>query len=420
MDCFACLPARQAKNVRNDKQKDTMKRRVVITGAGVISPIGNSLEAFTESLQKGRSGLAAITSFDVSKFPVKQACEVKNFDSQAKGLKALDPFIQYAVTATQQALDQAKFNPAQVDPYRVGISVSSSKGGMHTLDRFKTRFEKNPSAILGARIYSNSVPNFAAQWIARRWKIQGPARCYVAACATGTTAVIEGTRMVAESEVDYCLAGASDASVVPLMLAGYRNMKALAKEKIRPFDKRRDGFVVGEGSGIVFLETLESAKARGVPILGEVTGFQYGHDATHAIHYSENENALARALKPYSPNAQEIGYINLHGTGTPGGDIYETSQIKKAFGKIAYDIPMSSTKSMTGHMLGASGAVEVIACLQAMREAFIPPTIELERPDPACDLNYTPLKSVQAGPQTAVSISMGFGGHIAIIQLKKT
>ncbi len=400
-----------------------LNRRVVVTGMGVVSPIGIGISTFRKNLREGVSGEGPIQSFNCEKFPVKRAYEVKNFEARAHGTHFLDPFIQYAVASAGEAIQNAYFKPEQTDLYKIGISVSSSKGGMHTYDRFAERFQKNRSAILGARIYSNTVPNFGAQWIARRWKVHGPAKCYVAACATGTVAVAEGARMVSDGVIDYCIAGASDASIVPLLLAAYRSMKALAPGPMLPFDQRRNGFAIGEGAGIVFLETIESAQARGVKIYGEILGAAYGSDATHPIHFDPNEDALARTLKLLMErnhlNASEIDYINLHGTATRLGDIYETGQIKKAFGKRAYQIPMSSTKSMTGHMLGASGAVEIIACLLGMEDNFIPATIGLEKPDPACDLDYTPNKSREAKIQTAVSVSMGFGGHVAAIALRK-
>lgn len=400
-----------------------MKRRVVITGMGIVTPIGVGLTAFSKNLRDGVSGEGPIKQFDTAKFPFKNAFEVKDFDARSHGTHILDPFIQFAVGAAGEALQMASFEPAQHDVYRIGISVSSSKGGVHTIDRFKERFLNNPSAILGARIYANSVPNFAAQWIARRWNIQGPARCYVAACATGTVAIAEGARIVEDGVVDYCIAGASDASIVPLMLAGYKNMKALSPGHMLPFDQRRSGFLVGEGAGIVFLETLESAKARGAMIYGEITGTQYGFDGANLLHFQEKEDALSKTLKSLLDKTkikqEEIDYINLHGTGTRVGDIYETSQIKKAFGKHAYKIPTSATKSMMGHMLGAAGAVEVIASLVAMRDGFIPPTAGLEKADIACDLDYTPLKSRAAKVNTALSISLGFGGHVAVMALRK-
>ncbi len=401
-----------------------MNRRVVITGMGVVSPIGTGLSIFRENLKQGVSGEGPIQSFDPSNFPVKRAFEIKNFEARTHGTHLLDPFIQYAVAASGEAIQNAYFEPTQVDPYRIGISVSSSKGGMHTLDRFGDRLRKNPSAILGARVFANSVPNFAAQWIARRWKISGPAKCYVAACASGTVAVSEGARMVAEGIVDYCVAGSSDASIVPVLLAGYHNMKALSNHGILPFDKRRSGFMVGEGAGIVFLETLESAKARGVHIFGEIAGFAYGNESSHPIHFEDHNDALKRTLeqliKSTHLSAAHLDYLNLHGTGTLHGDLYETSQIKKTFGKDAYKISTSSTKSMTGHMLGASGAVEIIVCLLAMEDGFVPPTIGLDVADPQCDLDYTPRKAKQKEIHHAVSISMGFGGHIAAIALRKS
>jgi 3-oxoacyl-(acyl-carrier-protein) synthase len=400
-----------------------VKRRVVVTGMGVVTPIGLGLEAFRENLIKGVSGEGPITAFDIKKFPVKRAFEIKSFDARSSRTHFLDPFIQYAVAATHEAVGNAGFEPNRVDPYRIGISVSSSKGGVHTLDRFNERFRKHPSAILGARIYANTVPNFAAQWIARRWKVRGPAKCYVAACATGTVAVIEGARMVSDGTVDYCIAGASDASIVPLMLAGYYQMKALANGPMLPFDKRRTGFLVGEGAGIVFLETLESALSRRVKIFGEIVGSAYGNDGSGIVNFKNEENALSRTvgylLKLHSLQPSDIDYVNLHGTATQVGDIYETTQVKRVFGKRAYSIPMNSTKSMTGHMLGASGAVEIIASLLAMQDGIVHPTVSLEKQDPRCDLDYTPLKAKAAKISTAFSISMGFGGHIATIALRK-
>ena len=401
-----------------------MKTRVVITGIGIVSPIGNNFEAFAQSLQAGACGAGPITCFDAKAFShPPQVYEVKNFDAHGQGTHILDPFIQYAVAAAGEALVCAGFKPESVDPYRIGIAVSSSKGGVHTLDRFKERFYKHPSAILGARIYSNSVPNFGAQWIARRWKIHGPSKCYVAACATGTVAITEGAQMVADGTVDYCLAGASDASVVPLMIAAYQNMKVLAKDGLKPFDLNRGGFLVGEGAGVLFLEKLESALARKAKIYGEVLGGAYAMDGYDLLHFSNENDALAHAFRRLFKNRgvdpDSVDYIHLHGTGTKVGDIYETEQIKKAFGKKARHIPMSSTKAATGHMLGASGAVGTIAALAGMEKGFVPPTLFLQKPDPACDLNYTPCKSGTSKITTSVTISMGFGGHVAVLAIRK-
>ena len=273
-------------------------------------------------------------------------------------------------------------------------------------------------------MYTSAVPNFADQWIARRMKIQGPAKCYVAACATGTVAIIQGFRMVSEGQAEYCLAGATDASITPLMLGGYNNMKALAKREIRPFDKRRDGFLVGEGAGVVFLETLESAKARGARIYGEIVEAACGQDSKHPIQFDLAEHALSYTLnvllKRAGITAREIDYINLHGTGTRHGDLYETLELKEALGANAYKIPMSSTKGATGHMLGATGAIEIIATLLGIEEGFVPPTMGLEEKDPECDLDYTPLKTRACKITNAIKVSMGFGGQIAAVLLRKT
>lgn len=398
-----------------------MNRRVVVTGLGVITPIGNSLQEFTASLREGRCGEGPITRFDTTGFPVKRAFEVKHFNPRQSHTTLLDPFIQYAVAASEEAIASSGVAFPTLDPARIGISMGSGKGGVHTLDRFKERFFNHPSALLGARIYANTVPNFAAQWIARRWRIQGPALCYVAACATGTVAVCEGARMVADGTVDYCLAGASDASIVPLMLAGYRQMKVLSPDGMFPFDQRRKGFLVGEGAGVVFLESWESARRRGAEIWGEVLGYHYGNDGSQTIQLDRRNAALSRVLDQTLAKVrwrpEEIGYINLHGTGTPGGDIYETEQIKMALNATAYQIPMSSTKSMTGHMLGAAGAAEIVATLVAMRHGFLPPTIRLEKPDKECDLDYVANCSRPHKITKALSISMGFGGHVAVIAL---
>lgn len=391
---------------------------------GVISPIGNTLEEFLVSLRNGVSGKDPVgISMPASGYKFAPVFRVRGFNPHAYGTHLLDPFIQYAVAAADAAVKDAGFDISAADPYSIGLSVSSSKGGVHTFDRFRERFTRNPSAIMGARIYTSTVPNFADQWIARRTKIKGPAKCYVAACATGTVAVIAGFRMVQEGQAEYCLAGAADASITPLMLAAYQNMGAIAQQEIRPFDKRRDGFLVGEGAGVLFLETIESAKARGARIYGEITGFAQGQDSKQPIVFDPEEHTLSYVLKLLQERAHispaEIDYINLHGTGTRHGDAYETAELKEAFGKAAYGIPMSSTKPMTGHMLGATGAVEIIAALLAMREGFIPPTLNLEERDKHCDLDYTPLKAREKTIKTALKISMGFGGNVAAVLFKR-
>jgi len=400
-----------------------MKRRVVVTGMGVLSSIGNTLAEFRENLKKGVSGKENADHSVVEGYKFPPVFPLKNFDPRSCKTQLLDPFIQYAVAAAEQAVLDAQFDITAVDPYDIALSVSSSKGGVHSLGKFKERFARNPSAILGARMFTSAVPNFADQWIARRMKIQGPAKCYVAACATGTVAIVQGFRMVSEGDAEYCLAGATDASIAPLMLGGYKNMKALATRDIRPFDKRRDGFLIGEGAGVVFLETLESAKARGARIYGEIIEAAYGQDSKQPIHFDLKEHALSYTLGALLKRAgitpREIDYLNLHGTGTRHGDLYETLELKEAFGEEAYKIPMSSTKGATGHMLGATGAIEIIATLLGIHEGFIPPTVGLEEKDPACDLDYTPGKMRPHKITNAIKISMGFGGQVAAALLRK-
>jgi 3-oxoacyl-[acyl-carrier-protein] synthase II len=400
-----------------------MKRRVVVTGMGVLSSIGNTLAEFRDNLKAGVSGKekSDYSIVEGHKFP--PVFPLKNFSPRSFGTHLLDPFIQYAVAAAEQAVADAGFHMESVDPYTVALSVSSSKGGVHSLGKFKERFARSPSAILGARMYTSAVPNFADQWIARRMKIQGPAKCYVAACATGTVAIVQGFRMVSEGQAEYCLAGATDASIAPLMLGGYNNMKALARKDIRPFDMRRDGFLVGEGAGVVFLETLEGAKARGARIYGEIVESAYGQYSKQPIHFDFNEHALSYTLgvllKRAGIKPAEIDYLNLHGTGTRHGDLYETLEMKEALGEEAYRIPMSSTKGATGHMLGATGAIEIIATLLGIHEGFIPPTVGLEEKDPECDLDYTPGKMRPCKITNAIKVSMGFGGQVAAVLLRK-
>jgi 3-oxoacyl-[acyl-carrier-protein] synthase II len=400
-----------------------MKRRVVVTGMGVLSPIGNTLAEFRENLKKGVSGKVDADHSIVEGHKFPPVFPLKNFNARSYGTHLLDPFIQYAVAAAEQAVLDAQFDIAAADPYDIALSVSSSKGGVHSLGRFKERFLRNPSAILGARMYTSAVPNFADQWIARRMKIRGPAKCYVAACATGTVAIVQGFRMVSEGQAEYCLAGATDASISPLMLGGYKNMKALATRDIRPFDKKRDGFLVGEGAGVVFLETFEGAKARSARIYGEIVESAYGQDSKQAILFDFNEHALSYTLgvllKRAGISPREIDYLNLHGTGTRHGDLYETLEIKEALGEEAHKIPMSSTKGATGHMLGATGAIEIIATLLGIHEGFVPPTVGLEEKDPACDLDYTPGKMRKHNITNAVKVSMGFGGQVAAVLLRK-
>lgn len=395
---------------------------VAITGIGVVSPIGINQTQFSHSLKQGTIGVSKIKRLPEERPVDGNAFQVNGFEPP-KYASILDPHIQYLLTAAEQAFSDANMNPVEMDRSRIALAVSSSKGGMRTFERFFGRLQKKPSAILGARVYANFLPNIAAQWIARHWKLTGPAKPAIAACATGLYAVMEGIRMIEQDEADYCIAGAGDASLTELMLAGYRNMGVLSKGCMRPFDRRRDGFLIGEGAGLVVLESLEHAKARRTKIYATVRGHQYGFEGSHLLNFSPDGEGLSRCLKELlrkaALGAQDIDYLNLHGTATRLGDLYETAQIKKAFGKSAHQIPMSATKSMTGHMLGASGVIEIIACLIAMKDGFIPPTMNLEKLDPDCDLDCTPNRSKPKDIRLSCSVSMGFGGQLGAILLER-
>jgi len=373
-------------------------------------------------LIQGTSAASTITKFDVAHFPVKRACEVRHY-RPSPSASVLDPFIQYGLTATEEAVRASGLNVSAMDPYRIGIAVSSSKGGMTTLERFRERFFKRPSALLAARVYANLIPNILSQWIARRLKIRGPSHPVVAACATGTYAIIEGIRMIEDREVDVCIAGASDASITQLMLAGYHQMGVLSPDEIRPFDRKRNGFLVGEGAGIVILESERHAKARAAKIFGRILSYGFGSETGDLIHFPPESDGLercfTRTFRAAGIGPKEIDCLYLHGTATKAGDFYETIQLKKACGGPVYGISTTAIKSMIGHTVGASGAISFVAGVLSLQDQFVPPTIHLDHPDPECDLDYTPHKAKQKKITIAGSIAMGFGGHVAAILVGK-
>jgi len=396
-------------------------KKVVITGIGALTPIGLNAGDFAHGLRDGRLGAGDITKFDTKNFPVKKAFELKGW-TPPEDSSEFDPFIQYAVAASNEALRDARIDLESIDRHRVGVVVSSSKGGVTTLDSVLSRgysyLPDKKDALL-----NSLTPDRAAQVICRLHGIKGPVKNYVMACATGTTSIIEGVKMVASGEVDYCLAGATDASITPLILAGYNKMGVCSPDRMRPFDNGRSGFIVGEGAGCVFLESKESAVSRSAKIYGEVLATTAAQDTFHPVRFSPEEGTLSNMLIDLCHKSQvasrEIDYLNVHGTATREGDLYETREIKRAFGKDAYDLTCSSTKSMVGHMLGAAGAVEFIACLIAIKKSFVPPTVSYEKPDPECDLNYTPNTAREKNVHIACSISMAFGGHVAGIMVSK-
>jgi len=391
---------------------------VVVTGMGCVSPFGAGISAFTKGLWEGKYTGGPITKFDTSTFPVKKACEAQDFRKKIRS-SVLDPFIQYGLAAAREAIQDSALEISNMDPYRVATTVSSSKGGITTLERFHIRFVERPTALLGARVYANLITNILSQWIARKWKLHGPAQPVVAACATGTMALIEGIRIIEDDEADVCFAGASDASITPLLLAGYHQLGVLTTDEIRPYDRRRSGFVVGEGAGVVILESEAHAKSRKAKIYGHILSYAFGCESKDIILFPPDgeglKNTLKRLVQKAKISPREIDTFQLHGTGTQGGDLYETVQIKKAFGSDAQNISMCSIKSMIGHTIGASGAFSFIASLLSLKDQIVPPTIHLEEADPQCDLDYTPGKAKQKKINIAGSLSMGFGGHIGAI-----
>lgn len=406
-------------------------RRVVVTGMGVISPVGNTVESFWDSLVEGRSGIDFITKFDTADYKVKIAAEVKGFDPHdymEKGeIRKTDLFAQYAVAAAAQAVEDSDIL-GKVEPERFGVYVGSGIGGMSTFINECDKLLKGGPRKVSPLFVPMMISNMASGNIAIKYNAQGPSLPVVTACATSTNAVGEAFRSIRFGYADVILAGGAEATVNPLAIAGFTNCMALSTKNIPeessiPFDKRRDGFVMGEGAGILVLEEYEHAKARGAKIYAEVSGYGNTCDAHHitAPHPEAVGGARAISLAMEEAGLQEETeiYINAHGTGTPLNDKSETIAIKKALGDRAYHVCISSTKSMTGHMLGAAGAIEAIASVLALKNGVIPPTIGYREKDEDCDLDYVPNTAREKNVSAALSVSLGFGGHNACIALRK-
>ena len=407
-------------------------KRVVITGAGVVSPVGSGVEAFFENLTQGVCGIGPITRFDTTAYKAKLAGEVKDFDPEAVGIdraqaKRTDLFAQYAMAAAMQAVAHSGIE-GQVAPERFGVYVGSGIGGMQTFVQETEKLLNRGPARVSPFFIPMMIGNMAAGNIAIRFNAQGPCLPVVTACATSSHAIGEAFRAIKYGHADAIIAGGAEATIIPLAVAGFSNMKALSESEdpnaaSLPFDARRGGFVMGEGAGIVVLEEYEHAMARGAKVWAEVCGYGNTCDAYHitAPHAEAvgAANAIKLALEEANWQGEEL-YINAHGTGTPMNDKVETLAIKKAMGEEAARAALiSSTKSMTGHMLGAAGAVEAIVCAMTLKNGIVPPTINLREPDPECDLNYVPNEAVKADVEVAVSSSLGFGGHNAVVALRK-
>jgi 3-oxoacyl-[acyl-carrier-protein] synthase II len=411
-----------------------MKRRVVVTGMGAITPVGNDVATTWRAITAGVSGGAPITKFDSTTFPVHFACEVKGFDPlvylERKEAKRADPFAQYAIAASVQAMTDAGLDdPSRYNPERLGVIIGSGIGGLKTFEEQHDVYRERGASKISAFFIPMFISDIAAGLVSMRYNAKGPNYATISACATSAHAIGDAFRTIQYGDADVIITGGSEATVTPMAIGGFANMKALSERNespataSRPFDATRDGFVMGEGGGIVILEALEHAIQRGAPIYAEIVGYGATGDAYHltapAPEGEGAQRAMRRAMEDAKLSPSEIDYINAHGTSTPANDLNETLAIKAVFGDALAKINVSSTKSMTGHMLGAAGAVEFIIGSLAVRDCIIPPTINYETPDPELDLNYTPNTAVTRPVRTVLSNSFGFGGHNVTLAIKR-
>lgn len=410
-----------------------MNRRVVITGIGLVTPVGLNKDSNWEAILAGRSGIGPITRFDASRFSARIAGEVKNFDPakfiEKKELKKMDRFIQYAIAATDESINDSGLEITPENAERVGVIVGSGMGGLETLSNNEGTYRDQGPNRVSAFFIPGCVINLAPGQISIRTGAKGPNFSPVSACATGTHAIGEAFHIIKRNEADVIITGGAESTITPVAVAGFSNMKALstrndAPEKAsRPFDAERDGFIMSEGAGILILEELEHAKRRGARIYAELVGFGMNSDAHHITSPEPEGSGAARCMELTLASAglkpEEVDYINAHGTSTPVNDVMETKAIKLAFKDHARKVLISSTKSMTGHLLGAAGAVETAYTALALFHQIVPPTINLEHPDPECDLDYVPNKARKAEIQVGISNSFGFGSTNACVALKK-
>lgn len=407
--------------------------RVVVTGMGIVSPLGNDVHTFWDNLVAGKSGIRKIDTFDTEPFKTKIAGLVRNFDAAEwigkKDARRLDPFCHYALAAAQQAWKDAGLENDKVAPDRLGVYVGSGIGGIQTLlDNAKKLHERGPRRV-SPMLVPTMIANMAAAEISIKWQALGPSMAPVTACAIGNTSIGEAFKLIRSGEVDVMFAGGTEAAVTELSLAGFENATALSarndhpEKASRPFDADRDGFVMADGAGIIILESLTHALNRQAPIYAEVIGYGASSDAFNMV-APEPEGkgaclAMKKALDDAKISADAIDMISAHATSTRPGDLSETSAIKHLFGKKAYDISITANKSMTGHMLGATGGIEAIALIKSLQEDIIPPTINQEKADPECDLDYTPNVARKQNLNIGLSNSFGFGGHNAVLVMKK-
>ncbi len=411
-----------------------MKRRVVVTGMGAVTPVGNDVATMWRSLIEGRSGAAPITHFDASGFEVKFACEVKDFDvsqyMDRKEAKRADQFTQFAVAAASQAMHDAGFGDGTgYDPENTGVIVGSGIGGLKSFEEQHEVYRSRGPTKISPFFIPMFISDIAAGIVSMQFNAKGPNYATVSACATGAHAIGDAFRTIQYGDADVMITGGAEATVTPMAIGGFANMKALSERNdspetaSRPFDATRDGFVMGEGGAVVILEELEHARRRGARIYSEIVGYGATGDAHHLTAPAPNgegaQRAMKRALKDAGLTPADIQYINAHGTSTPANDMNETAAIKAVFGEEAYKVNVSSTKSATGHMLGAAGAVELVIGTLAINNSLIPPTINYVNPDPDCDLNYTPNTPVKREIDAVISNSFGFGGHNTTLAIRR-
>ncbi len=408
-------------------------RRVAVTGVGVVTPIGIGKDRFWSGLLEGRSGVRRIESFDPTPFPTQIAAEVRDFDPlqfmDRKEARRNDRFVQFAIAATRMALEDADFHITPQNRDRVGVVLGSGIGGANTWEeQHRVLLERGPDRVSPFFI-PMLISNMAAGMVSIVFGARGPNTSVVTACATGGHCIGDAFKIIQRGDADAMIAGGTEAAITALSIAGFCSMKAMStrnhepERAVRPFDRDRDGFVMGEGAGVVVLEDLERARARGARIYCEVVGYGMSADAYHITQPDpEGEGAaqsMARCLADAGLRPEEVDYINAHGTSTPYNDKFETLAIKRVFGDHAYRLAVSSTKSMTGHLLGAAGGVELIACALSVHEGVLPPTINYENPDPDCDLDYVPNRARPAPVRVALSNAFGFGGHNCTLAVRR-
>ncbi|NIR51250.1 beta-ketoacyl-ACP synthase II [candidate division KSB1 bacterium] len=408
-------------------------QRVVVTGMGMVTPIGLTVKENWRNILAGKSGIGPLTKFDIPDFPVRIAGEVRNFDPanyiDKKEVKKMDPFIQFAMAATEEAINDARLVVDEDNCERVGVIVGSGQGGITVIEQNTLKAYNGQISRISPFFIPSAIINLASGQVAIKYGIRGPSYGVVSACSTGVHAIADGYFTILRGNADIMVVGGTEATLVPVAMAGFANARALSvrndepERASRPFDLERDGFVSSEGAGVIILEDLETAKSRNANIYAEIIGIGMSTDAFH-ITAPDPEGrgprlCMQNALNNADIQPEDVDYINAHGTSTPLNDRTETQAVKHVFGKHAYNLPMSSTKSMTGHLLGAAGAVEAIYCIKAIEDQVLPPTINYETPDPECDLDYVPNKPRKAKIGLCLSNSFGFGGTNASVIIKR-